>query len=66
MGVDNDDTIRDVGDSDQLASSIKTTAEMTLELFEHLRAGDMSRSEAFKMTQTWLSALMGKAPESKD
>ena len=55
-----------LADKDQLQASIKTTAEMTGEMFRRLRGEDMSRKEAFSLTQTWLAALLGKAGDTKD
>ncbi len=51
---------------DQLQASIKTTAEMTGEMFMLLRKEDMSRKEAFALTQTWLQALLNKAGDKSD
>ena len=57
MGDENE-SIRNIGEDDQLAASIKTTAQMTAEMFDLLRKEGMTRTEAFVMTQTWLEAVL--------
>ena len=52
-----------IGEDDQLRASIKSTAEMTGEMFSLLRKEDMTRMEAFLLTQTWLSSLLGRAKD---
>ena len=55
---DGDECIGDIGEDDQLAASLKTTAQMTAEMFDLLRKEGMTRIEAFAMTQTWLEAIL--------
>ena len=54
-----DEDIENIGNDDQLASSIRTTAQMTGEMFNLLRKEGMTRIEAFAMTQTWLETVFG-------
>jgi hypothetical protein len=59
MDENTDDLIRKINEGDQLASSIKQTAAMTVEIFKQFReSNEMTRKEAFVMTQTWLTALL--------
>lgn len=54
-----DDVIRKINEGDQVASSIKQTVGMTVEIFKQFReSNEMTRKEAFVMTQTWLTALL--------
>ena len=54
-----DEEIKGIGDSDQILASIKSMSDMALEMFKHLQEGAMTREEAFKMTQTWMAAMLG-------
>ena len=50
-------------DKDQLQASIKTTAEMTGEMFKRLREENMTREEALGLTHTWLESLITRNKE---
>ena len=61
-----DGEIKRIGEDDQLAASIKSTAEMTLEMFGILLDdGTMTRIEAFTMTQTWLTGVLRGAADQR-
>ncbi len=57
--TDKEDATR--ADRDQIQASLKTTAEMTGEMFKRLRDEDMTRQEALALTHTWLAALLSGA-----
>lgn len=54
------------GDLDQIASSLKSTAQMIGEMFKLLKNEDMTNQEAFVMTQTWLTAMLANASGKKE
>ena len=54
-----------IAGSDQLDAAIKGVAHTATLFFDELRRGSMSRSEAFKLTQTWLATANAR-PRTKD
>jgi len=59
MGDKDDEFLKRISERDQLQSSIKSTAQMTGEMFKELQENGFDKKEAFMMTQTWLASLLG-------